>query len=125
MRPKRFGASGRTATMAAPGFRLRYSSAISSAGVLERTTLAISLSASRTSACCASSMASNRTVGFDIVACLYIISANEAKLPARPSIHHRAAGRPPLRVLAVQTRLLLAVLARSLPPAPHGPEKEQ
>ena len=58
----------RTATIAAPGFRFRYSSAISSAGVFERTTFATSLSASRTSACCASSMASNKTVGFDIVA---------------------------------------------------------
>src|SRR3954452_18315264 len=118
--PKRLGASGRTATIAAPGFRFRYSSAISSAGVFERTTFATSLSASRTSACWASSMASSKTVGLDIVA--YMISANEAELPAWSAIrkgHFRMAGA------GLQHRLLRLVRARRLTAAAHRTEQEQ
>src|SRR5579871_5730567 len=91
MRPNRAGVSERTETMAAPGLTLRYSSAICSAGVFERTTLATSFRARRRSACCASSIPNNMTVGLDIVLRL---SANEPDLPGGPSVlESRPVGR--------------------------------
>src|SRR5262245_56374794 len=84
----------------------------------------MSFSASRTSACWESSIASSKTVGLDIVA--YMISANEAQLPAWTSIHHRARGGSALRILvAVVHGLLRPVPAVRLPAAAHRAEKEE
>src|SRR5580693_4647476 len=117
MRPNRAGVSERTETIAAPGLMLRYSSAISSAGVLERTTLATSLSARRRSACCASSIPSNKTVGLDIVLRL---SANEPYLAGRSPVRE---GRPKRRPLS--SRLLHCTAAGVDVPTAVAPKQKQ
>src|ERR1022692_1757445 len=96
MMPKRAGVSDRTATMAAPGFKLRYSSAICSAGVLDRTTLATSLSARRRSACCASSIPSSMTVGLDMVVS---VLADKSQLARGSAVFHRGLVARPARRL--------------------------
>src|SRR5450432_143133 len=113
MTPKRCGVSERTDTMAAPGFRPRYSSAICSAEALDRTTLARSLSARRRSACWASSIPSSMTVGLGIVVSS---SADKAQLARWTTVFHRGlAGRfverPRGGLVAVAPLLAFAVVA--------------
>src|SRR5450631_2060050 len=121
MSPNRWGVSDLTETMAAPGLMLRYSSAISSAGVLERTTLATSLSARRRSACSASSIPSKSTVGFDIV---LRRSANEPNLAGGATVRESRPERRPFLRISLR-RLLHCSAAVVGMPATDAAEKEK